>query len=123
MAMKSKAQTRLDSGDRAVAIYHIVHELDGFEESAQTLFNLVRKAQQQQPGKRRILYLDIQGHRNENGGFDADMLELQTEFIMGFMSRYLSEIHTPLVNAKTPHPQDNDIPPALAIQDGGANTK
>ncbi len=118
--MKSKVQTGLQSEDRTVSIYHVVYQLERFEESAQTVFNLVRKAQQQQPGKQRILYLDIEGHKNDDGGFDADMFELQNEFLMGFLIRYLSEIHTPLVRAKNPNLQDNNIPPAMVIQDSGA---
>jgi len=119
--MKNKAQTKLESDDRAVAIYHVVYQLERFEESAQALFNLVQQAQQQQPGKQRMLHLDIQGHKNDDGGFDSDMFELQIEFLMGFLSRYVSEIHTPLVKAKNPHPQDNDIPPALVIQNNGVS--
>lgn len=119
--MKNKAQTKLKSDDRVVAIYHVVYQLEKFEESAQALFNLVQQAQRQQPGKQRTLYLDIEGHRNDEGGFDADMMELQNEFLMGFLSRYLSEIHAPLVKAKNPHPQDNNIPPALVIQENGAS--
>jgi hypothetical protein len=49
------------------------------------------------------------------------MYELQNEFLLGFLSRYLSEIHAPLVKAKNPYPQDNEIPPALIIKNKEAD--
>lgn len=110
-------ETKDESNNRAAAIYHLVYEHEGFEESAQTLFKLVQNAQKHSPGKRRNLYLDIEGHRNSNGGFDADMVELQKDFILGFLSAYLSEIHCPLFKATNPKPQKNDLPPSLIIKD------
>jgi hypothetical protein len=78
--MKRNLQSKLESNDRAVAIYHVVYSHEGFEESVQILFNLVQRAQRVMPGKLRQLYLDVEGHRNSEGGFDADMTELQTVF-------------------------------------------
>ncbi len=119
--MKTKEQTKIKPDGKAVAIYHIVYEHEGFDESAQNLFKLVQNAQQKHPGKERKLYLDIENHKNKEGGFDAEMVELQNEFLMGFLSRYLSEIYAPLVKAKNPHPQENEIPPVLVIQDEGTD--
>lgn len=118
--MKTKVQTKIESDNRSIAIYHVVYEHEGFEESAQNLFKLVQNAQRRKPGKKRNLYLDIENHKNDDGSFDAAMIELQNEFLLGFLSRYLSEIHAPLVKAKNSHLQDNEIPPVLVIQDEGA---
>jgi hypothetical protein len=118
--MKSEERRRTESDNRAVAIYHVVYEHEGFEKSAQVLLKLVQQAEEMRPGKKRSLYLDIEGHRNHEGGFDADMSELRKEFLLSFLSRYLSEIHAPLVNARNPHPQNNEIPSTLAIQYKGA---
>src|SRR5262245_22629465 len=76
VALKESKLASIESEGRAIAIYHRVYPHEGFEESAQILFKLVQRAQLQYPGKRRLLYLDIDGHRNSEGGFDADMLEL-----------------------------------------------
>jgi hypothetical protein len=114
--MDNKGQSRVESGDKAIAIYHVVYAHEGFEESAQTLFTLVREAQRLQPGKQRKLYLDIEGHRQSAGGFDPDMVELQQEFLLGVLSPYLAEIHAPLVRATNTQPQENELPPALVIQ-------
>lgn len=35
--------------------------------------SLVYAAEKKEPGKPRTLYLDIDGHRNAQGRFDADM--------------------------------------------------
>jgi len=102
--------------DKAVALYHVVYKEEGFEVAARHLFEMVRSAQQQWPGKRRVLYLDIEGHRNTAGGFDGDMLELLQHYVMGFLGRHLSELHTPLYDGEPSAPQDNNVPDDLQLQ-------
>jgi hypothetical protein len=65
----------------------------------------------------------LEGHRNEQGGFDADMSELQKQFVIGFLSQFLSEIHCPMIDVTSAKPQVNDIPERLHIRDpaGGPN--
>lgn len=116
--MEQRQKSKIEAGADAVALYHVIYKHEGFEESAQNLFKLVQQAQRLSPGKKRKLYLDIEGHRVEEGGFDADMLELQKEFLLGFLSPYLSEIHCPLVDETNLKPQENDIPPTLILIDG-----
>jgi hypothetical protein len=65
----------VDGSGRAVALYHLVYAHEGFDEAGQALFKLVQQAQKLQPNKPRLLFLDIEGHRNEQGGFDVDMVE------------------------------------------------
>lgn len=101
---------------QALAIYHCVLESEGFEETAQILFNLVREAQKKHPGEKRALYIDIEGHRNPSGGFDRDMLELQKEYICGFLLPYLTEVHIPLVKAENSSAQNNNLPDMLLIK-------
>src|SRR5262245_3143038 len=113
MSIRDKSKPNA-SGD-ATAIYHRVYAQEGFAEAAQTLFKLVQEAQRQQPNKKRLLYLDIEGHRNKQGGFDDDMLELQTHFLVGFLSRFLTEFNCPLASAKNEKVQENDIPESLDI--------
>ena len=115
--MEEKRRSEIEFRDKAVALYHLVCADEGFEESAQALFRLVQRAQRVRPGKERKLFLDIEGHRDNEGTFDSDMLELQEHFLLGVLARYLSEIHCPLVTARNPDPQDDEIPPLLAIQD------
>lgn len=111
-----KDQSKVEDKETSVAIYHRVYAREGFEKSAQILFDLVRKAQGIAPDKPRILYLDIDGHRNRAGGFDRDMAELQTEFLFTFLGDFLTEVHVPLAHARSSKKQRNDIPDRLDIQ-------
>ena len=116
--MKRKHEARIESDRDVVALYHIVYEHEGFDESAQNIFKLVQRAQRAQPGKKRKLYLEIEGHRNSDGDLEADMFELLNEFLLGFLSPYLSEIHCPIINITNTKPQENNLPPALIVRDG-----
>jgi hypothetical protein len=105
---------------KGIGLYHAVFAHEGFEEAATALFELVRSAQQREPGKGRILYLDIDGHRDDQGRFDPDMLELQTAFIEGFLMPFLAEARLPggvhLVNRA---PQRDDVPDTLEVRPAG----
>ena len=98
-----------------IAIYHEVYEDETFEQAASTLFGLVSNAQKDFPNYERVLYLDIAGHKNENSGFDNDMFELQCEYMVQFLGKYLSEIHMPLGNLINKEKQINDIPEKFYI--------
>lgn len=98
-----------------IALYHRVMRREGFEKAAKDLFELLKAAQTKTPNMDRVLYVDIDGHKNAKGGYDHDMLELQIEFGIGFLGKYFSEIHFPLIEFKNPKPQCNDIPPKLEI--------
>jgi hypothetical protein len=109
--------TRAAGKEKGIALYHAVYAHEGFEETATVLFELVRTVQQKMPGKRRILYLGIDGHRDDQGRYDPDMLELQTAFVQGFLMPYLAEARVPggvhLVNRA---PQRDDVPDTLEIK-------
>ena len=107
--------------ERDVALYHVVYAHETFNDAAQALFELVRKAEAQRPGKARRLFLDIEGHPNDKGGFDDDMFELQQNFVPQVLNRFVSEIHSPLCQMKNPDPQNNNIPAELRIE--GSDTK
>jgi len=116
--VKQKQNSKIESGADAVALYHIIYEHEGFEDSAQNLFKLVKQAQRLSPGKKRKLFLDIEDHRVKEGYFDADMIELQKDFLLGFLITYLSEIHCPLFGETNLNPQENNIPADLILIDG-----
>jgi hypothetical protein len=92
---------------KGIAIYHVVFENETFETAARTLVKLVNEAQKREPNRRRFLYLDIDGHRNEKGGFD--MFELQRHFLSGFLMPYLTELYTPLFQVSNSKLQRNDV--------------
>lgn len=101
--------------ENKIAIYHRVMRRESFEVAAKDLFNLLINAQKQAPDQPRGLYVDIDGHRNESGGFDNDMYELQTEFGIGFLAQFFEEVHFPLCSLKNSRKQNNDIPEKLEI--------
>lgn len=101
--------------EKGVAIYHRVLRRENFEKAAKDLVAAVYAAEKKAPGKPRMLFLDIDGHRNEQGGFDADMLELQKEFGLGYLLQYLTEAHFPLISVKNTNKQRNDVPNILEI--------
>lgn len=103
--------------DKKIAIYHAVLKNEDFVISAKTLYELVYWAQQKSPNQPRVLYLDIDGHRNSQGGFDHDMFELQRNFIMEFLMPYLAEVHMPLGSVANKKMQQNDMPEELKIID------
>ena len=121
--MPDSPKTIEDLPDGNVALYYRVKARQGFLESARELFHLVRDAQDRFPNRRRYLYLDIEGHRNNEGGYDFDMLELQSKFMTEFLMSYLTEARGPLALVKNPLPQDNMIPEALTIFDQPPDTE
>lgn len=100
---------------KAVAIYHRIMRRENFETAAKDLFRLLAEAQKKEPGRKRVLYLDIDGHKNQAGGFDEDMFELQRHFIVEFLLPYFSEVHIPLGSFVNKEEQRNDIPDQLDI--------
>ncbi|WP_329401755.1 hypothetical protein [Streptomyces melanogenes] len=112
---KRRQQTRKKKQRKGVAIYHDMKVYENFERCAIRIFECIKKAEKVSPGSPRFLYIDIQGHRNEAGGFDHDAYELIKDFALGFLGDYLTEIHTPLYHVRNPGKQRNDIPDVLRI--------
>ncbi|MET8790663.1 MULTISPECIES: HNH endonuclease signature motif containing protein [Streptomyces] len=115
MAKKTRQQTRKRKEKKGVAIYHDMKVYENFERCALRIFECLKQAENRSPGAPRFLYIDIQGHRNEAGGFDHDAYELIADFTLGFLGDYLTEIHTPLYHIRNPGRQRNDIPDVLQI--------
>jgi hypothetical protein len=104
---------------RTIVLYHLVRRTEDFEVAALDLFGLVRAAWEKYPGAKLALYLDIDGHRNELGAFDLDMFELQNEFVIGYLGKWLWSIWEPLVQARQQagwKPPEFPMPERLEIQ-------
>lgn len=97
------------------ALYHVVRKSEDFVTAAQHLFSIVKMSQDNYPNKTRVLYLDIEGHREADGFWDWDMAELQGNFLLGFLSPYLSEMYLPLMHVKNTQDQDNAVPEKLTV--------
>lgn len=101
--------------DKSIAIQHTVFAEENFQTAARMLYKLIYTAQQKFPNQKRVLYLDIEGHRNNAGGYDRDMLELQKEFMLDFLMPYISVAHLPLCSIENTKLQENELFEDLAI--------
>jgi hypothetical protein len=102
--------------DNTVGIYHVVAVEDDFDKAAQDLFRLVSEAQERFPDWPRSLYVDIQGHADEEGRLDPDFVELQQEFLFSAIGPFITALDTPLTGpCLNPEPQRNDLPDRLRI--------
>ena len=110
-----RPQRAVTRGDGAVALYHVMRAHEDFETTAQALVEVVRYAVREFPGQRRLLYFDVEEHRNTAGGFDRDAYQIQQRFLIGFLMPYLSELHIPLGTVVNPKAQRDDIPDELRI--------
>lgn len=106
--------------DNTVSIYHVVAEGDDFEAAAQDIFALMKEAQDRFPDWPRVLYLDIQGHLDDQGRFTEDMVELQQEFLIAAMGKFFTALAMPLVAVVNPDEQVNDLPDELVLQAPGS---
>ena len=100
---------------KGVALYHDMRWHEGFDETARILFDITKKAADEEPGVPRTLILDVQEHRDEAGGFDPDALEVMKEFLFGILMPYLTEAHTPLGSYRNAG-QSEDFPDELTIR-------
>ncbi|MFF2886987.1 HNH endonuclease [Paenibacillus sp. NPDC057967] len=101
--------------EKGLAIYHCVYEHENFETTVEILLKLLNRAQADSPNQKRVLYLDIEGHRNAVRGFDHDMLELQKDFMLGFFMKFFTQVSMPLGKVENKNLQNNEIPEELNI--------
>ena len=103
--------------DNTVSIYYVVAPMETFEEAAVAVFGLVRDAEARYPGWTRVLYLDINGHRDSNGRFESDFVEFQQELLFSTLAPFVTALETPLTGGLVnPEPQRNDIRDELIIK-------
>ena len=105
--------------DNTISIYVVIHESDDFESAAQCVFQAVMDAQKRFPGWPRMFYLDIAGHRDADGNFHEDFIELQQEFWFSTVAPFVTGFDLPLTGPLiNPSPQRSDLPDSLAIRSG-----
>src|SRR5436309_1176620 len=98
-----------------IAIAHRVLAHENFDRTAHILLKLLNNAQRKFPAAKRSLFLEIDGHRNSNGGFDEEILELQSKFMQEFLLQFLTRAVTPLAEFENPNPQIDVIPQELHL--------
>jgi hypothetical protein len=116
VARKKRKALQLQGTDRkGIALLHDMAVYENFERCAHRIFAVVRKAEQTKPGAPRFLYLRIQGHRNDAGGYDHDSFEIMQNFLLDFLLPYLTEVTTPLYKVRNNQRQLNDLPDKVII--------
>jgi hypothetical protein len=98
-----------------IVIAHRVLPHENFETTVQVLLRLLNRAQRQFPNVDRVLYLDVDGHKQPAGIYDNDMFELQSKFMAEFLMRFLTRAETPMGVIRNPKPQNNELPEALNL--------
>lgn len=99
-----------EGAEDTVHILYVAGPDAGFEQAAMEAFSLIKEAQQRFPDRRRVFYLEIEGHEGTSSGFDPDFFEFQQEFLQGFLGPFLSGLDMPLQSLFNPNPQRNDLP-------------
>ncbi len=120
MPQKKKGPTPRKSSDPAplkgaALILHTMRADEGFDETAEILMKLIHDTQHKSPDAPRHLVFTVEGHRNDEGGYDEDAWELINNFIPGFLSRYLTQYEHPYAAVRMPNPQRNDPPQTVSI--------
>jgi hypothetical protein len=105
--------------EKALLLAHVVHSDEGFEASAHMIIDMINAAGKKSPGKPRILVLDIEGHRNEKGGFDDEMVTLQHGIIQQMLTPWLDEVQMPLIHYRVSGDRrrgDEELPIKLMVK-------
>ncbi|AXE87648.1 hypothetical protein C1703_21855 [Streptomyces sp. Go-475] len=110
-----KTQRKRPDTIKPVALYHDMAVYENFERCAPRIFEVIWSAQQKAPNAPRLLYFDVQGHRNSAGGYDRDSWEMIENFLPEKALPYLTELHTPLYSWKNKRRQDNRVPQEMHI--------
>ena len=109
--------------DNTVSLYQIVAADESFEEAASRAFALLREAQESYPDWPRVYYLEVEGHKGPQSGFDADFFEFQQEFWFQTIAHFVTAFETPMVGALiNPQPQENKIPDELRVDMPSGNS-
>ena len=94
-----------------------IKENEDFIVAANKIYKLVYRIQEENPNKLRTLLVEIEGHRNKEGGYDGDMFELQYEFLLKTVFPYLHALHMPLISVENPEEQKKLPSDFLVIAD------
>lgn len=114
--IKKQRGRQINNGEKLVLIWHEMTIEEDFAKAASRIFQMLRNCQNRFPNKKRALHIDVQGHRNSEGGFDHDAFELIHHFALEYMSQYLTEVRTPLIHIINKRPQLS-LPDELVITD------
>lgn len=103
--------------EEPVVLEHRMLENANFDLTSHMIISSLKSTQKKFPFRSRILVIEVEGHRNDKGGFDNDAYEIIFEFALVMILRYCSAIFTPLGGYTNPYPQWNNIPDDFSVSD------
>jgi hypothetical protein len=107
--------TAMTSDNKPIAIYYEMRRQDEFEATAGRLWSMVRTAARDHPGAPRVLYMDMEGHKDFRGEYDDDAMKLG-HFVRTALGPFLTK--TPWGRADETAPQSEDLPETIMFSAG-----
>lgn len=95
---------------KAIAIHHVIRKTEQLATGAAHMLCILQKAQRDYPGRRRALYLDIEGHCGRDGDFKPETKTFISSTVMDFFGQFISELHIVGLTLTPLGPQRDDIP-------------
>jgi len=89
-----------EENTQTVALYHNIEENKSVLQAVTNIWNLIRDAytsdKMDVDADTLELYIDIEGHRNDEGGFSEDMYLMQKQLFINILPAFMDSIHFPL---------------------------
>lgn len=120
---KAQGRCKTIKEEEDVVLNCCISEKETFEQAATKIYNLIYTMGKRYPKQKRTLIVEIRGHRNEEGGYDKDMFELQYEFLLKCMLPFVHNLHIPLISVKNEKQQQDLDSPKLMIFDSKKEMK
>lgn len=102
--------------DGGAVLYHRVLEHESVTEAANDIWNVIRMSYEKRNPDERTLILDIDGHRNSEGGFESPMYLFIKQVCVGILPAFVDEIKTPITRIESSSVTFNDVIEADAQQ-------
>lgn len=104
---KAEGKFKVPRNDKDIVLRCNISEKENFEQAAKKIYNLIYTIGKKAPKVPRTLIVEIQGHRNSEGGYDHDMFELQYEFLTKCILPFIHILHIPLISIENPNIQED----------------
>lgn len=104
---KAEGRCKVIKENNDIVLKCHISKKENFEQAATKIYHLIYKMGKRYPQVKRTLIVEIEEHRNSEGGYDKDMFELQYEFLLKCMMPYLHALHIPLLSIENTEEQQN----------------
>lgn len=84
-----------------IVLFHPIKADEDISDAVDGIWNLLQEAHNEFPGRELSLIIDIEGHRNENGGFTDGMYFLQETLCIPIIAAFVDKLTIPLGEYET----------------------